>query len=404
MSLSSRIVMPGQIRSVAAQDPSGPLYVTRYGSSPLETVVTMVDVSGAAHWERAYAGTGRPRSRLSADGTLWLACPGDEGGRTLEGILPDGSMGRTVLLPCDTGEEVAAFVVLDDGFCISWAGASRMLLEAGHQPSLTPRVARYTMEGHCRWSTPISLGTVSHPGVMGMSAETDWEIRPVKPWAPKRVEAAYSEPLLVSGDRVAASFTDERSGIGRTFFLDLASGTAVGTTNPAPSGRKAISGPGEFLIGAQVAVLEHADDPSTRTAAEGREPLRGEAGTPLLLRQRADQLQKLTATRFGEAYRIRHRARRPLRGRGIQRRQVVRDRTPSEDEQIDRVETQRGRKPSEQPLAGALPREHRPDLVCGRPGAVGQLLGAELSVVRQPRQHRAESRVLQHARSLRAVP
>ncbi|NUK03766.1 hypothetical protein [Streptomyces lunaelactis] len=251
MSLSSRIVMPGQIWSVAAQDPSGPLYVTSHGSSPLETVVTMVDVSGAVHWEKAYAGTGHPRSRLSADGTLWLAYPRDKGGRTLEGILPDGSMGRTILLPCDTGEEVAAFVVLNDGFCISWAGASRMLLEAGHQPSHPPRVARYTMEGHCVWSTPIGLGTVSHPGVVGMSAETDWEIQPVKPWAPRLVEAAYSEPLLVSGDRIAASFTDESSGIGRTFFLDLVSGTVVGATNPAPSGRKAISGPGEFLIGSQ---------------------------------------------------------------------------------------------------------------------------------------------------------
>ncbi|MFE5962535.1 hypothetical protein ACFYZ6_12895 [Streptomyces rubiginosohelvolus] len=59
------------------------------------------------------------------------------------------------------------------------------------------------------------------------------------------------EPLLVSADRIAASFTDTRGGIGRTFFLDLDSGETVSVTPPAPTGRKAIAGPGQFLIGSQ---------------------------------------------------------------------------------------------------------------------------------------------------------
>ncbi|MFE4826255.1 hypothetical protein [Streptomyces sp. NPDC056672] len=71
MTLSSRVTMPGQVRSVAAPDPSGPLYVTSYGASPLETVVTVADLSGSVAWQRTFAGTGRPRSRLSADGTLF---------------------------------------------------------------------------------------------------------------------------------------------------------------------------------------------------------------------------------------------------------------------------------------------------------------------------------------------
>ncbi|WP_424919932.1 hypothetical protein [Streptomyces sp. wa1064] len=59
------------------------------------------------------------------------------------------------------------------------------------------------------------------------------------------------EPLLVSADRIAAGFTDTRGGIGRTFFLDLDSGETVSATSPAPAGRKAIAGPGQFLIGSQ---------------------------------------------------------------------------------------------------------------------------------------------------------
>ncbi|MGW6742009.1 hypothetical protein ACWGDX_15000 [Streptomyces sp. NPDC055025] len=252
MTLSSRIAMPGQVRSVAAQDASGPLYVTSYGASPLETVVTMMDSGGSAAWQRTYAGTGRPQSRLSADGTLWIAYP-HQGGRTLEGVLPDGSTRRTVVPEREAGEELSAFVLLEDGFCVAWAGASRILrMSQDEQPAVTrPRVARYTWEGNGVWSTPIVLGAVSHPGVVGMGVDTGREARPLRPWVPEEVDVDHWEPLLVSADRVAASFTDARGGLGRTFFLDLASGAIVSATAPAPSGRKAIAGPGEFLIGSQ---------------------------------------------------------------------------------------------------------------------------------------------------------
>ncbi|MFJ9703385.1 hypothetical protein [Streptomyces fradiae] len=55
----------------------------------------------------------------------------------------------------------------------------------------------------------------------------------------------------MSADRIAASFTDTRGGIGRTFFLDLDSGATISVTAPAPTGRKAIAGPGQFLLGSQ---------------------------------------------------------------------------------------------------------------------------------------------------------
>ncbi|WP_405985580.1 hypothetical protein [Streptomyces sp. NBC_00872] len=278
MTLLSRVTMPGQVRSVAAPDPSGPLYVTSYGASPLETVVTVVDLSGAVAWRRTFAGTGQPRSRLSADGTLWIAYP-DRTGRVLEGVLPDGSTGPTVVPECGPDEEVGAFVLLDDGFCVAWTGASRLLRSSRTQraqwtqaaqraqgtqrapvpraplpplpPAPRPRVARYTREGACLWSTPVVLGAVSYPGVLGMSAETGWETRPLPPWVPEEVGVDHWEPLLVSGDRVAAGFSDTRGRIGRAFFLDLDSGEIVSATSPAPTGRKAIAGPGEFLIGSQ---------------------------------------------------------------------------------------------------------------------------------------------------------
>ncbi|MCX5582490.1 hypothetical protein [Streptomyces erythrochromogenes] len=144
---------------------------------------------------------------------------------------------------------MAAFVALGDGFCVSWAGAAPMLLAPGWRPSQVPRVARYSRDGQCLWSTPIDLGPVSHPGMLEVNAETGWEVRTAAPRPPEWVEAARWEPLLVSGDRVAAGFADGRSGVGRTFFLDFVSGALVAVTDPGPSRRNAIAGHGAFLVG-----------------------------------------------------------------------------------------------------------------------------------------------------------
>ncbi|MEU7283479.1 hypothetical protein AB0A69_32610 [Streptomyces sp. NPDC045431] len=241
MTLSSRFTMPGQIRAVATSDTSGPLTVTSYGPNPLATVITRVDLSGKVAWQWTYTGTGRPQSRLSTDGTLWLAYP-DRDGQLLEGVLPDGSTGPTAHLECRPDEEIGAFVLLDDGFVISWVSASRLVRgERGRPTSVPePRVARYTRESECLWSTPIALGAVSFPGVLEVGERTGWEIRPRRPWVPEEVGVDHWEPLLVSADRIAASFTDSRGGIGRTFFLDLDSGEIVSVTAPAPTGRKAI--------------------------------------------------------------------------------------------------------------------------------------------------------------------
>ncbi|WP_228181695.1 hypothetical protein [Streptomyces anulatus] len=226
--------------------------MTGYGPNPLATAITRVDLSGKVEWQRTYPGTGKPQSRLATDGTLWLAYP-DRNGQLLEGVLPDGSTGPTARPECHANEEIGAFVLLDDGFVIPWVSGSRVVRRERSRPTSVPepRVARYTREGECLWSTPIALGAVSFPGVLEMGDRTGWEIRPRRPWVPEEIGIDHWEPLLVSADRIAASFTDARGGIGRTFFLDLDSGATISVTAPAPTGRKAIAGPGQFLLGSQ---------------------------------------------------------------------------------------------------------------------------------------------------------
>jgi len=145
-------------------------------------------------------------------------------------------------------EHLGAFALLPDGFCVSWLPAERSRVVAAGRHA---RVARHDADGARLWSTPAVLDELSFPGCVEISAETNGGARPSKPWKPRTIEAHHWEPLLVSGHRVAATFADGNSGIAVTFFLDTDTGRLVVASRPGPSQHKAISGPGEFLIGSQ---------------------------------------------------------------------------------------------------------------------------------------------------------
>ncbi|MEU6710219.1 hypothetical protein ABZ897_01970 [Nonomuraea sp. NPDC046802] len=236
--------MPGQVWGVVAADGDGPLFVTSYRGRDLDaTVLTAVDLSGRVLWQREFDGhPGRPR--VGRDGNVWVAHQGP----LLSELDASGRSRRTITLRHEPGESLGAFAVVDEGVCIAWlpAGRGRPI-----PPGRAPRVALHAGDGECRWSTPAVLDQLSYPGVLEIGTHTEGRIRQKRPWSPQTVRACYWTPLMVAGDRVAATFADPGSGIAVTFFLDHGSGRLIATTLPGPGQHKAILGPGEFLIGFQ---------------------------------------------------------------------------------------------------------------------------------------------------------
>jgi hypothetical protein len=238
-----RIVMPDSIvTGLAAESPAGPIYVTSAAENPdselTQTTLSSIDLSGTVRWDRVFDGaTGAPR--VAGSGSVWLAQDGPDG-TALEETSRDGRPSRTIALPRRPSEKLGEFVLLPDGFCTAWTSGP---------PYEGARVDRRDADGTCIWSATIPPVPIAHRCVMAASAETGWRSRPKRPWIPVTFRLHYWEPLLVSGDRILASYMEGKSGLGINYLLDLATGEIINSTTPAPIGHKAISGIGEFLIG-----------------------------------------------------------------------------------------------------------------------------------------------------------
>lgn len=236
--------MPDSIvTGLAAESAAGPIYMTsaakNTGSGQVETTLSAVSLAGTELWRRLFDGpTGVPRA---TGGSVWLAHHGP-GGEALEETRQDGSPGRAIALTCDPGEELGEVVILPDGFCTAWTSGP---------PYQGARVDRRGADGACIWSATMPPEPIAHDCVMAASEETGWRSQPKSPWIPGIFRLHAWEPLLVSGDRILATYREGKSGLGISYFLDIATGEIIGSTRPAPIGHKAIPGPGEFLIGVQ---------------------------------------------------------------------------------------------------------------------------------------------------------
>jgi outer membrane protein assembly factor BamB len=250
------VPMPGGVWTVAATGATGLLLVTSF-TSDSTIVLTALDPAGTQLWEHK---TDRPltRPRIHADTAVWIA-----EGNTVTTLDLARRSTRSVVLEHQPHEDLGAFVVLPDGICAAWlpdttdepepaAQSIRSVLGGAPPPAESaepppampygraPRVARYDDNGATVWSTPILTNALPDCGpTVRATGKRSWLLM------------SHHQPLLVSGDRVAASYVDIANGIGVTFFLDTTTGDPIATTPPHPSASKAIVAPGEFLIGEQ---------------------------------------------------------------------------------------------------------------------------------------------------------
>lgn len=224
MGETEQISLLSTVVGVAASGPSGPLYATTMPPPPAPRTGALraFDTRGRELWTRRF--TSPPRGlKVSEQGEVWVAH-----GQTLRATASDGTHLWAVRPDCAPGDQLDAFVLLPDGFVLAWRPARGT---ADGQPWLQ-RIAR---DGSPLWTARLP------PVLLGWSHTA--------PHRPAGFRPHTHEPLLVSDDRLLASYTDPTSGLGVAFCFDLHTGAQVWSTASHPTGRRAIAGPGRFLVG-----------------------------------------------------------------------------------------------------------------------------------------------------------
>jgi outer membrane protein assembly factor BamB len=157
---------------------------------------------------------------------------------------PEGRPLSRIEVPCEAQEQVGALLPLEDGFLVS-------LCQTRQEPS-GAAVIRLGTDARLRWRTEIPTVPLAYSGVVTVRAGEGGKARPSDAWKPSHWIHASPTPLLLSGNRLLASFADMPStGIGIGYVLDVESGALRWSTQPHPPGKVAAMGEGSFLIGAQ---------------------------------------------------------------------------------------------------------------------------------------------------------
>jgi hypothetical protein len=233
-----RVDVGGQIAQIALSSTGRVFALTTDGE------LACIDLTEMRLWERNW-GLSRPQQlslRLSDQGRPWV----NMGGVLIE-VDHDGSDLKSPDVARDDDERLGSFL-------LAAGGIYACLYRPGAPVKFGPTVTRLDPSGSTLWATTLPLGPIGYEGVVEIGIRTGWETKPKQPWRPRTWEPIRyggSEPLLLSGDRLLASFFELRSGIGCSYCLDAGSGHLLWMTDPAPTHTLAIASTGHFYHGLQ---------------------------------------------------------------------------------------------------------------------------------------------------------
>lgn len=177
--------------------------------------------------------------RVDNSGYAWIAHKNE-----IIKIDENGIVKHTINLVLNKKQQIGSFIILKEGFIVS--------IQANEQSKPDTKVVRINNSGEIIWDTPIMTNNISHSGVVEMKASNNWKIEKQKPWLPKNWLCLYDNAILLSSKNILVSFFEmPRSGIGKSYCLDLDTGIIKWTTKPAPYETIACYENGSFIIGHQ---------------------------------------------------------------------------------------------------------------------------------------------------------
>jgi hypothetical protein len=176
------------------------------------------------------------------DGKVWLY-----ESRAVVAVAGDGFQICREPVRLEKHEQIGCLAAIDDGVLLSI-----YCNEEHAKYGRAPRLLRLNANCQEMWSTRLPVKTIAYRGCVHMGVATNWQTEESPPWKPSTWLPCGDDQLLVSGDRVLASFQEmPRSGIGCRYVLDVDTGDLVWMSESSPIANACSIGDGKFLMGDQ---------------------------------------------------------------------------------------------------------------------------------------------------------
>lgn len=175
--------------------------------------------------------------RISEEGKCYVSFS-----NTIYEINENGTNEETFSLDLDGDQEIGSFVILNNSFVFSIHGKN--------EPNA--KVIKTDLQGTLEWGTKIPVSGIDYEGVVEARADNNWKIEPKKAWPAENWLCLLGNEIIVSKNTILVNYHEmPRSGIGKTYLLDLNSGKIKWDSKPAPFESVSCIGDGTFLIGHQ---------------------------------------------------------------------------------------------------------------------------------------------------------
>lgn len=150
-------------------------------------------------------------------------------------------------LGLDVNERIGTITLCGESIIVSVYRVKR-----DQKYGVQPRIVKLTTVGKEIWSTMLPVSKIAYSGCQYMGGETGWKQREMPAWTPENWLPFGDDQLLISDDRVLASFQEmPRSGIGCRYVLCAKTGQLLWKSNASPIANAFALSYRRFLMGVQ---------------------------------------------------------------------------------------------------------------------------------------------------------
>jgi hypothetical protein len=196
-----------------------------------------ISIGGQVEWESQIKLSYNSELRISNEGICYISTSNE-----IYSISKSGQLKQTISVKLDSNQSIGSFVILSNSIIVCVHGSAKP----------NAKVIKIDLKGNVLWESQIPSDGISYEGVKEIHADNNWKSETKKEWSPENWLCLYGNEIVVSKTSLIVSYFEmPRSGLGKSYILDLDSGKIKWASEPAPFESISCYDDDMYLIGHQ---------------------------------------------------------------------------------------------------------------------------------------------------------